>query len=504
MNRRNMIKLGGVFGASALLPRTASLAQAIGPTAPTLPYFSLAKSMDQELSYPAEIEGRLPRGLRGTLYRNGPGLFERDGWRKQHILDGDGMIRRYRFDSGGVVFQNRFVRTSKYLEEASAGQYLYSTWASQLPGGPARNAHPNFHGGQAGISARYRNGELYAFDESFQPYQLDPTSLDTVGISLLGLPSGLSVYSAHPKEDPISGAWIHFGTQYGPKLGIHLTEFDRNGSLVWHRLLQAPRYNYIHDFFVTEHHIVLHLHPAFMDVPMWQSGQTNLLGCVQWQPQAGGLLLVVERGGSEDPIQIETDSVWMWHGLNAHDGDGEIVADFVGYADPFTFLGVDSSWRTVMQDQRGVVGAPGAIRRLVISRKKSQARMETLDEGDHEFPTINPAHALRRNRFGYFGLGTQSTGFFNAVVRMDMLSGQRQQFTFGPKQYSSEPIFVADPDKSASQLDEGWLLVEVLDGRTQTNHLAVLRADRVEDGPLAKIQLTHSLPLSFHGCWVGR
>jgi hypothetical protein len=36
------------------------------------------------------IEGKLPQGLAGALYRNGPGLFERGGLRKTHLLDGDG------------------------------------------------------------------------------------------------------------------------------------------------------------------------------------------------------------------------------------------------------------------------------------------------------------------------------------------------------------------------------------------------------------------------------
>ena len=41
------------------------------------------------------VEGRLPAGLRGTLYRNGPGLLARKGQRYRHWFDGDGLIRRY-------------------------------------------------------------------------------------------------------------------------------------------------------------------------------------------------------------------------------------------------------------------------------------------------------------------------------------------------------------------------------------------------------------------------
>jgi carotenoid cleavage dioxygenase-like enzyme len=38
----------------------------------------------------AQIEGKLPKGLRGTLLRNGPGLFEVGGKRVDQPFDGDG------------------------------------------------------------------------------------------------------------------------------------------------------------------------------------------------------------------------------------------------------------------------------------------------------------------------------------------------------------------------------------------------------------------------------
>jgi carotenoid cleavage dioxygenase-like enzyme len=40
------------------------------------------------------VEGNIPRELNGSLYRNGPGLFERGGLRKPHLLDGDGLVQR--------------------------------------------------------------------------------------------------------------------------------------------------------------------------------------------------------------------------------------------------------------------------------------------------------------------------------------------------------------------------------------------------------------------------
>ena len=49
--------------------------------------------------------------------------------------------------------------------------------------------------------------------------------------------------------------------------------------------------------------------------------------------------------------------------------------------------------------------------------------------------------------------------------------------------------------------NEGWLISQVLDGESGKTFFAVLDAQRVEDGPVAKIWLDHHLPISFHGAW---
>jgi carotenoid cleavage dioxygenase-like enzyme len=55
-----------------------------------------------------QIQGQLPEGLRGTLLRNGPGLFEVGGRPVPQPFDGDGMVASLSFDgqvggSGGGV-----------------------------------------------------------------------------------------------------------------------------------------------------------------------------------------------------------------------------------------------------------------------------------------------------------------------------------------------------------------------------------------------------------------
>ena len=60
------------------------------------------------------VQGTLPPGLSGTLFRNGPN--PRFPSRDLHWFLGDGMVHAFSFDApgsaGGVSYRNRWVRTA--------------------------------------------------------------------------------------------------------------------------------------------------------------------------------------------------------------------------------------------------------------------------------------------------------------------------------------------------------------------------------------------------------
>ena len=80
------------------------------------------------------LSGEIPVGLRGTLYRNGPGRLERGGMRVGHWFDGDGAILAVHFTDAGATGLYRYVQTSGYQEEERAGQLLYGNYGMTAPG----------------------------------------------------------------------------------------------------------------------------------------------------------------------------------------------------------------------------------------------------------------------------------------------------------------------------------------------------------------------------------
>jgi len=464
----------------------------------------LGEGLNCEFDYIADIEGKLPSTVEGTLYRNGPGLFERNGFKKWTILDGDGMIRATTFVGGKARFRNRFVRTQKFEAEEKAGRFLYPTWTTPAPSFFDNiPCVPAFS--QAGITPVVKYGTLYAFDEVGNPYALNPQTLDTRGeIEPYEGENGPSSYKAHSKTDGTTGNWVLVGSSGRTRSLLHVLVMDSQGCRVAHATMPIQRRSYYHDFFWTGRHVVIHLQPATLSPIPLLLGARTFADSLEWRPGDGSLVQIVDPA-SDRSVIFEVPASWVWHNLNAYTLNDTIVADFVGYDEPDHFLGPQAPLRAIMQGREGIASAPGTLRRFVIELAAKRARVETIADGNFEFPIVHHARVGQRHRYGYFASGAEEPWFHNGVARVDTETGAVTDFHFDARHYVGEPVFVPDPAAAcdAHAPDErGWLICEVLDGLIGKSFLAVFDAAQLSDGPVAKVRFRHHLPLSFHGCWV--
>lgn len=511
LNRRQVLALGGALGLSAGAMALSSY-QGHKPLScdgfnaadyRRMPVLGLATSTPGEHDYLPDISGQIPAGLQGRLYRNGPGLFERAGQRKRCLLDGDGMVQAFTFANDRVHYRNRFVRTAKYQAETDAGQFLYPSWTTQAPGGFWRNLVLGNYPNQAGITVIHRDDRLFAFDEYKFPYELDPITLETLGESRLGLDSLPTVVSAHSKIDPASGEWIFFGVHYAREATLHLTIIDATGRLQHHQSIPLPRYTYLHDFFITEHYILINLPPVEIDLVNLLSGRRSMLGSLDWRPESGNQVLVLERRGNGSYQRFMAESAWMWHSLNAYETkSGQLIADFIGYTYPDHLLGRDPALLAIMDGRAGDFKNPGQLRRYHIDLNANRLTEERIDQGNCEFPYVDQRLIGRRHRYGYLAEVRRNDIFYNSITRLDCTTGKRTTFDFGPGRYCSEPIYVADRSAAGAASEEtGWLLVAGHDGHKQKGFLGIFDSRAIAEGPVAMVNLEHRVPLSFHGCW---
>jgi all-trans-8'-apo-beta-carotenal 15,15'-oxygenase len=443
-----------------------------------------------------EIEGRIPRELSGSLYRNGPGLFDRGGLRKPNLLDGDGLVQRLSLADGRAHYQNAFVRTPKFIAEEKAGSFRFATWTMRRPGGLIANFGARSMRSQAGITVYPFKDLLYAFDEWSPAFGLDPETLETLGEQTLGDPTEEFTIKAHTKFDPLTGEWLLFGVRHGPAMKLHVIIRSADGALKAHHVFASPRQVYIHDFFATREHLMFVLHPMWFSPWRFLSGRAAFIECVSWKPKDGNQVMVVPRSGGR-PQLFEATAAYIWHAVNAYDEGNEIIADFVGYDSPDHLAPHDALLYKVMQGQMGLAKVPGTLRRYRIDLSARSLREEILDPGTHEFPMIDSRAAMQKHEVAYLSAG--GGNFVNSgVKRVNYVNGKAQFFDFGADVVAGEPVFAARPGGGR---DDGWLIVQCLDGRSERAFFALFDAAHVDAGPIARIRLPHALPISFHGWW---
>eukprot|EP00439_Symbiodinium_sp_Y106_P087584 s1_g120.t1 len=455
----------------------------------------LGTSISESAPVSLNVEGKIPAALRGTLYRNGPGLFERGGYRKSNALDGDGLVQRLTLADGQATHQSRFVRTEKFLEEEAADAYRYETWTTRAPGSFLNNLGADFKT-QAGVTVYEVNGRLFALDEVSPIYEIEASDLTTLGPTSSGL-AATAATKAHTKVDSKTGDWIVMGSEFGPTMKMHAAIHHMDGSVTTLPPVDAPRQVYTHDFFATENYLIVNLQPAEIGLVSFLGGITSFTDSFTWKPEQGNIIAVIPKDGSAARF-FDAPGAWMWHAANAYERGNTIIADFAGYDDPGHFIGDDPTLTALMSGRLGQEGGPGTMRRYIIDLDAGTLREEIVAASAFEFPSVDPRTACHAHQRVYATYGPRNNFLHTGLAAVDMESGDVASYDFGPSAYVGEPIFALHPDSAT----DGWLLTQVLDGDAGTTFFAIFDSQNLAGGPLAKAHLNHHQPISFHGHWA--
>ena len=81
----------------------------------------------------------------------------------------------------------------------------------------------------------------------------------------------------------------------------------------------------------------------------------------------------------------------------------------------------------------------------------------------------------------------------------DHVTGRRSLLELPPGDATSEPAFV--PRAHDAEEGDGWVLAVVWRGAERRSELLVLRADAIQDEPMAIVGLPQRVPFGFHGNW---
>ena len=479
-SRRDLLRLAAFSGAGGLIPNlltgcgSSSDSKERDPDDPGWTEFDPNRPWWQQGNYASvdgeaealdlEVTGSIPASLNGLYARNGSNA------QSGHWFVGDGMIHGVRLEGGKALwYRRRFVKTTLYENPDDGG-----------PSVPGEDRN------QSNVSLVHHAGRMLSLGEVGFPYELSPEDLSTVGV--YDFDGALtSAMTAHPKLDAVTGEMLMFGYGFAPPyLTYHLV--SPSGELVKSEGIDIGGPAMMHDFAITESHVIFMDLPITFDIGLVESGIPY-----KWNDSYAARLGVMPRNGSnDDVVWFDIEPCYVFHVMNAYEKDGEVVLEAVRHPRLWVkgssdFESDPSLWRWRMNVETGIVAE------------------EQIDDVDMEFPQLDRRLVGRPYRYGYgLRLGREQgegiPAVTDAIVEIDHQTGQRQIHELPAGQQSDEAIFIPENDKSAER--EGWMLSYVYDHARQLTDLVILDASAITKKPVARVKLPFRVPFGFHGIWI--
>ncbi len=457
-------------------------------------------NLDDEFSYwVGDVEGTVPHNLRGTFYRNGPGRQRIGGTPYGHWFDGCGMLSAFSIYDQKVHFANKYVRTPKYIQETRTQQISYRGFGTQIPGGLRKNV-ARLPGNPSNTNLVHQGGRILTMYEGGHPFEVDPTSLETVGEhNFDGALKRSMVFSAHGHVHHRSGDWFNFGAgnmgfdRNGPKNCFNLFRIDRSGKMADLAQFPIDRFPFAHDFIVSDQYAIFFVNSILMGsiAPMILGTRTIADG-VSFDNNAAMQVIVVDLDTMTEVTRLETDPGAIIHFANAFEDGDTLIIDAM-HSDNFE---ANDALKDIFNAEclRG-----GEYRRYTINITTGSLAYEVMSPTNSEFPTFNQTKAGQRHQATYMASSVENghNSFFNAIQRVSF-DGDIQLHTLEPGLFGSEPVFAPAVDSSDDA--DGYLLEVVYDAWKHLSQLWIFRAADIAE-PIAKLTLRHHLPHQFHGFW---
>ena len=436
-----------------------------------LPFFlrgNYAPVTDEQTVTTLRVEGAIPRALRGRYLRNGPNpRLDPKHAAPPHWFFGDGMLHGLAVEDGRALwYRNRWVRTRQFTERLRMV-------------GP--DGQRNLTAGPGNTNVIRHAGRTLALAETSLPWEVTG-DLETIGNYDFGgrLTTGMT---AHPKVCPVTGE-LHFFDYnwFAPYVTYHCA--NAAGELVRSIPIEVPGPTMMHDFAITDRHVLI------MDLPVVFDLERAMRGAMpyRWDESHGARVGVMKRGDDSGAMRwFDVKPCYVFHPMNACELDGRIVVEVARYPE---------LWREG-SDRFDLA----SLHRWEFDLPGGSVAETALDDRPIEFPRIDDRLCGSPYRYGYAVRNLSSTkDDATSLLKYDLRTGASLEHDFGPGRYPGEAVFAPDP--STREEDAGWLMSYVYDAATDRSDFVILDAQSFTAPPVAVVHLPCRIPFGFHGNWM--
>jgi len=280
----------------------------------------------------------LPLSLRGTLYRLGPGRFERGGVQYASPLDGDGRVDRILIDGGRVEVASRFIETEQWKQEEREDKLLFRGAFGTAPHVSVRRLK-----NPANTALAWHGGQLLALWEGGCAHAIEPETLACLGPHDLGgaarvapafslhpalddaLGLGGDAVCAHSKRCPATGRLVMLLTRFAlGRTTLRFVEFEPFAFVPVTQSTHIVRgFTVVHDFALTDESVVFFAPPTELDIGAFRRGRSALDAATQRPGPTK--LIVLPRGGAGVTRVADVPRCFVTHVAAARAAGGSAV-----------------------------------------------------------------------------------------------------------------------------------------------------------------------------------
>jgi len=343
---------------------------------------------------------------------------------------------------------------------------------------------------------------LLALKEDSPPVAMDLLTLDTVSpiYTFDGqLPS--KTFTAHPKLDSRTGNMVAFGYEadgFGSKT-VSMFEFTPQGKLAWNAKIEVPYVGMLHDFAVTEKHIVFYVIPLAFDQKQMDNGGPHW----SWDATLPTYFGFVRRSGDGKDVRwIKGPTRSATHVMGAFDDREKLVVDVeMSMSNPFPFIPMrdGSSWDPVSGSSH--------ITRLSVDLSKgtpSAYGIEQMYPHVGGLPRQDDRYNTEPYRYGFLPCPDPNAEPGSGGACYARFDHQNRTYTLYNAGMETSLFECCFAPRGANAPEGSGYLMGVASRNNEGGRadLVILDAEHLTDGPVAVAHLPMRIPIQIHGWWV--
>ncbi|XP_072283191.1 carotenoid-cleaving dioxygenase, mitochondrial [Pyxicephalus adspersus] len=502
---------------------------------------------------PAKVKGTIPKWIRGSLLRNGPGRFEFGDDKYNHWFDGMALMHNFTIDNGSVTYMSKFLESDSYTKNRIKNRIVVSEFGTLAAPDPCKSVFDRMKSkfdfkknstDNCSVNYVIYKGDYYVSTETNFMRKVDPASLKTLEKVDWSKFIAVNGATAHPHYDP-DGTVYNMGNSYGKDgtryniIRVPPQKSSSGETLEGAQVVcsiepeEKMKPAYYHSFGMSENYVVFVEQPLRLNILKLLINQLrgkSFSGVMCWEPDLNTVFhLVNKHTGKKHPVSFHTKAFSTFHQINAFEDQDCLVLDLCcqddgGAVELYELQNLRKSGEALNEVYKSVLrpyprrfvipldpSAKGDLTQplsysTATAEKKSDGKVwcthenlhdHTLDLCGLEFPQINYTKYNAKKYQFFYGCGFQHL-VGDSLIKVDVVTKKAKVWKEDGF-YPSEPIFVPYPN--SVEEDDGVILSAVLTPY-QDRSTFLLILDAKDFTEIARAEVPLQIPYGFHGIFV--